>query len=195
MPTTTLNIMALGPVVFAQSNRAKRISISVRPFRPIRVAFPRRISIKKAKKFLHANLDWAGKSLKKAREAEERHKTALKSRPNIPKEKAKAILRNRLQELADKHGFTYNRVFIRNQKTKWGSCSARNNINLNINLALLPGELRDYVILHELAHTRIKNHSKEFWAQMDGLVGDAKRLKKQMRKCILARGQESSQRT
>jgi len=72
--------MALGPVVFAQSNRAKRISISVRPFSPIRLAFPRRISIKKAKKFLHENLDWAGKSLKKAREAEERHKTALKSR-------------------------------------------------------------------------------------------------------------------
>jgi predicted metal-dependent hydrolase len=57
---------------------------------------------------------------------------------------------------------------VRNQKTRWGSCSARNNINLNINLAHLPVELMDYIILHELAHTRITNHGPQFWK----LLGD-----------------------
>jgi len=68
------------------------------------------------------------------------------------------------------HDFRFNKVSIRNQKTKWGSCSAGNNISLNMNLARLPEELRDYVILHELVHTRIKNHSREFWALLDEFV-------------------------
>lgn len=76
--------------------------------------------------------------------------------------------------MADKHGFTYNRVFIRNQKTRWGSCSSKNNISLNMKAVLLPQELLDYVILHELVHTRIKNHSDDFWAVMNKLVGDGK---------------------
>ncbi|MHC4325449.1 MAG: M48 metallopeptidase family protein, partial [Planctomycetota bacterium] len=63
------------------------------------------------------------------------------------------------------------------------SCSAKNNISLNINLARLPDELRDYVILHELVHTRIKNHSKKFWAELDKVIGGgAKELSKKLRK-------------
>ena len=88
--------------------------------------------------------------------------------------KAKPRLRRRLKYLAEKHGFTYNMVFIRNQKTRWGSCSSKNNINLNVRIVQLPEEFMDYVILHELAHTRIKNHSHDFWSMMDTLVGDGK---------------------
>jgi predicted metal-dependent hydrolase len=78
------------------------------------------------------------------------------------------------------HGFAYNRVFIKNQKTRWGSCSNKNNINLNINLVRLPQELIDYTILHELVHTRIKNHSSKFWDQMDVLLGDARKIDKKL---------------
>jgi predicted metal-dependent hydrolase len=92
--------------------------------------------------------------------------------------------------MAKIHNFKYNKVSIRNQKTKWGSCSAKNNISLNINLVRLPDELRDYVILHELVHTRFKNHSKEFWAELNKFVGDsstnssrkAKELSKRLKK-------------
>jgi len=72
---------------------------------------------------------------------------------------------------------------IRNQKTRWGSCSNLNNINLNINLVSLTQDLMDYVILHELLHTKIKNHSKKFWAQLDKYVGGkAKYLDKRLKK-------------
>jgi hypothetical protein len=91
--------------------------------------------------------------------------------PQISKAKARTALIGRLDELAELHDFRFNKVSIRNQKTKWGSCSARNNISLNMNLARLPAELTDYVILHELVHTRIKNHSKEFWGELDVYVG------------------------
>jgi predicted metal-dependent hydrolase len=80
-----------------------------------------------------------------------------------------------LEELAKIHSIKYTRASIRNQKTKWGSCSAKNNISLNINLVRLPDELRDYVILHELVHTRFKNHSKMFWAELDRFVGGSPR--------------------
>ena len=80
------------------------------------------------------------------------------------------------------HGYQFNRASVKNQRTLWGSCSSRNNINLNINLLRLPEELRDYVILHELVHTRHKNHSREFWRELDRSVGDAKSLQRHLRK-------------
>ncbi len=102
--------------------------------------------------------------------------------PPVDRNKARAMLAQRLSELARRHEFDYNRLYVRNQKTRWGSCSSKNNISLNMNLVSLPGELRDYVILHELVHTRHKNHSRKFWAELDGLVGDSKRFKKEIRK-------------
>ena len=81
----------------------------------------------------------------------------------IDRKKARTLLVARLEELAKKHGFTYNRVFIRNQKTRWGSCSAKGNISLNYKLLFMPVELVDHVILHELTHTRHLNHSASFW--------------------------------
>ena len=62
--------------------------------------------------------------------------------------------------------------------TRWGSCTNENNISLNKMLYILPSELQDYIILHELLHTRIKNHGKEFWAELDRLTNGAKRLHK-----------------
>jgi hypothetical protein len=71
---------------------------------------------------------------------------------------------------------------VKNQKTRWGSCSEKNNINLNANLVLLPDELIDYAILHELVHTRVKKHSKRFWDELDKLVGNAKKLDQKLKK-------------
>jgi predicted metal-dependent hydrolase len=94
------------------------------------------------------------------------------------------MLVERLAELARRHGFAYNRVFVKNQRTLWGSCSSTNNINLNANLVRLPDELRDYVILHELVHTRHRNHSRAFWAALDRLVGDGKGLQRRLRQYL-----------
>ena len=98
---------------------------------------------------------------------------------NVPA--AKELLRNRLGELAKQYGYTFNRVFIRQQKTRWGSCSAKNNINLNLKLVLLPARLMDYVIMHELVHTRHKNHGPLFWEELDRITGNAKGLSKKVK--------------
>ncbi|MFQ5708132.1 MAG: M48 family metallopeptidase [bacterium] len=98
---------------------------------------------------------------------------------------AKNYLPKKLEYLANKHGFKYNRVFIKNHKSRWGSCSAKNNINLNLNLMRLPDELVDYVLLHELVHTKIKNHGPEFWRLLGKVCRNAKQLNKQLNKHAL----------
>ncbi len=95
---------------------------------------------------------------------------------------AKNYLPKRLHHLALKHGFTYNRVFIKNLKTRWGSCSHVNNINLNLHLMRIPDHLIDSVLLHELCHTVEKNHGKGFWDLMNKVTqGRAKLLDKEMK--------------
>lgn len=79
------------------------------------------------------------------------------------KQYARQYLSQRLDELANEHGFTYQKISIRNQKTRWGSCSAQGNISLNWRLVQMPKWVCDYVLIHELAHTVHMNHSKAFW--------------------------------
>ncbi len=95
---------------------------------------------------------------------------------------AKLYLPKRLTELARKNNFQYNRVFIKNIKTQWGSCSYKNNINLNLHIMRLPDHLIDYVLLHELCHTIHKNHSPDFWNLLASLIeGNVKTLHKELR--------------
>ncbi|MDD2583677.1 MAG: SprT family zinc-dependent metalloprotease [Bacteroidales bacterium] len=87
------------------------------------------------------------------------------------KDAAKEYLPNRAQYFANRYGFSYNKLFLKNNKSNWGSCSSLNNINLNIHLMRLPSELCDYVILHELTHLKHRNHGKEFHKYLNSLCG------------------------
>ena len=177
----TIDIDGVGLVLFERSKRAKRIIISIKPIRGVRVAVPYASSFKKAEEFVHAKRNWIKRQIEKMRRYEEEINKNIGNADSINKVKAKAILIKRLEYLASKYGFSYNRVFIRNQKTRWGSCSSKNNISLNMKLVKLPDELVEYVILHELIHTRIKNHSKAFWAELDKLVGNGKKMSSRLK--------------
>jgi len=96
---------------------------------------------------------------------------------------AKKILPPKLAEFAGKHGFQFNKITIRNNKRNWGSCSSKNNISLNLQMMKLPDELIEYILLHELVHTKIKNHGPVFWQKLDELTNfKARELSKQVRK-------------
>jgi hypothetical protein len=99
------------------------------------------------------------------------------------KKDAQRILPVRLAELAAAHQFTYKNLKIQSGKTRWGSCSGKQNINLSVYLMLLPQHLIDYVILHELCHTREMNHGDKFWKLMDDVTnGKTSQLRKEMKK-------------
>jgi hypothetical protein len=93
---------------------------------------------------------------------------------------AQNYLPQRTAELAQKNGFQFKAVKIRQARTRWGSCSHDNIISLNLHLVRLPQSLLDYVILHELCHTVEKNHAPAFWQLLDKVCGNAKALDKQL---------------
>lgn len=177
-----IEVEGAGPILFERSKRAKHLIIHVKPFTGVRVAVPYGVSWDKAERIVCGKIGWIHKQQTKIEKIRQKHGVLLKDFEKINKAAARRKLIHRLQELAGWYGFDTNKVFIRNQRTRWGSCSTSNNINLNIKLVLLPDKLIDYVILHELLHTRIKNHSREFWAELDKLVGTrAKELAKQLK--------------
>jgi predicted metal-dependent hydrolase len=180
MKSKKLRIRGVGNVLLEQSNRAKHMSLSIRPFRGARVAVPRGVSFAAAEKFAHSKTNWIIKHLEKMVSIEKQAEVLKESKP-IDRVAARKYLVERLDKLCNRNGFKYNRVFVKNQKTRWGSCSDKNNINLNVNLVRLPDELIDYVILHELVHIRIKNHSRRFWEELSKFVEDPKSLDKQLR--------------
>lgn len=95
---------------------------------------------------------------------------------------AKRLLPVRLEELARRYGFEFNKVTIRNNRRNWGSCSSKNNISLNLQMMKLPVELIDYILLHELVHTEVKNHGPKFWERLDEVSdGKARELSKQVK--------------
>jgi predicted metal-dependent hydrolase len=95
--------------------------------------------------------------------------------------RARAELEPRLAELAQRHGLSYRRVSVRQQKTRWGSCSRQGNISLNAKLLLMPRAAADYVLLHELCHTLRMDHSPRFWAMVERHDPDYRAHKKLVR--------------
>ena len=98
------------------------------------------------------------------------------------RKEAKEYLPQRTEQLARLYGFAYRRVSVKNLSSRWGSCSATNNINLNIHLVRLPQHLSDYVILHELTHIIHQNHSDLFWQSLNSITdGKAKQLSAELK--------------
>lgn len=93
-------------------------------------------------------------------------------------EKAKAIIPERVKYYAPKIGVTYGRITIRSQRTRWGSCSSKGNLNFNCLLVLFPPEIIDSIVVHELCHRKHMNHSPQFYQEIDKFFPDYKRCHK-----------------
>lgn len=94
---------------------------------------------------------------------------------------AERLLPQRLKTLADKHGFNYRSITVKQLKTKWGSCNQRHEITLNYYLMQLPWQLIDYVLTHELVHTEHLNHSTEFWQRFEKGLPNAKKIRNELK--------------
>ncbi|HEY0979943.1 MAG TPA: M48 family metallopeptidase [Candidatus Paceibacterota bacterium] len=110
--------------------------------------------------------------------------STVKKRPAVtPAQRAaaRALVHKRLEHFNQYYHFSYNKVAIRNQKTRWGSCSSKGNLNFSVRILTLSPEAQDYLIIHELCHLKEFNHSPRFWALVAEQCPDYKRIRSGMR--------------
>jgi predicted metal-dependent hydrolase len=99
----------------------------------------------------------------------------------LHKEKARQLAEERLATLNQHYGFIYRRISIRDQKTRWGSCSKKGNLNFSYKIALMPAHLADYIIAHELCHLGAFDHSLAFWSLVAQTVPNHKACRRELR--------------
>lgn len=177
-------------VKIIRSNR-KTLAIQINPDLSVTVRAPIYASQREIERILKEKEGWIQKHIEKIREQEAKRKEMYGEKGEYGKsaereylsneeihklaEKALEYIPKRVSYFAKQIGVTYGRITIRNQKTRWGSCSSKGNLNFNCLLMLTPPEVIDYVIVHELCHRKEMNHSGAFWAEVEKVLPDYKK--------------------
>ena len=157
-----------------RSNR-KTMVIEITNDAKVLVRAPYRMPMAEVKRFVYEKSDWIQKHVEKMLEKQQEHSGQEKlTNADIQKlaKEALDILPRKVEYYAKIIGVTYGRITIRNQKTRWGSCSAKGNLNLNCLIMLTPEDVQDYVVVHELAHRKEMNHSAKFWKVVEAELPD-----------------------
>lgn len=158
-----------------ESTRAKRLTLTVHPHGRVVVTKPVRISHKTAEAFILKHAEWIERAkeafIKRAAKKKTDQIVLPRPRKNSSaykeaRKEARILVTERLQHFNELYNFTYGTISIRDQKTRWGSCSAKGNLSFNYRIVYLPKEIQDYIVVHELCHTNEHNHSERFWAQV-----------------------------
>ena len=174
-----------GGTVFVRHRRARRYILRVLDDGRLRVTLPWRGSKGEAMAFVERHTAWIEQQ-RSAFAASRLRRERLRALDPGLRRRAKKELPAALLALARQHGITVTRISIRNQRSRWGACSARGSITLNWRLILVPDFVRDYVMIHELMHRRELNHSKRFW----GHVRAACPYYREAREWLLTEGQQ-----
>ena len=162
----------IGEVVFRKSLRSRSISIRVHPVKGVSVSVPYIVPYAAARLFFDARRQWVIDTMARQREKYRDIPQASPEEVETLRLQARKELPERLAVLAERYGFSYNRVAIKHNATNWGSCSSKGNINLNLSILRLPGILRDYVLLHELCHLRHQDHGHSFHLLLEHVLTD-----------------------
>ncbi|MCR5301165.1 MAG: M48 family metallopeptidase [Lachnospiraceae bacterium] len=162
-------------------SRRRTVSVEIRPDMTVLVRAPKRMPLYEIDRFVDSNEVWIEKHLEKVRKRNEKTSNVKPlSREELMAlgNEAVKIIPGKVRYYADKLGVTYGRITIRNQKTLWGSCSAKGNLNFNCLLMKAPEAVQDYVIVHELCHRLEMNHSRKFWDRVSAVLPDYKKYRK-----------------
>lgn len=164
----------------------KTLAIQVNPDLTVTVRAPKRASAKEIQRVLAEKEDWIEKHLEKFRQQKElleKEEVEHLTNAEIKKlaDQALSYIPERVAYFAKLVGVSYGRITIRNQKTRWGSCSSKGNLNFNCLLMLTSPEIIDYVVVHELCHRKQMNHSAAFWKEVEKILPDYKSRVKWLR--------------
>jgi predicted metal-dependent hydrolase len=165
------------PVDFVRHRWARRYILRVLDDGTVRVTMPQRGSKREAQAFVERSGEWIARQLRTQRE----RPAALHPDDAALRTRARQELPRQLLALAAAHGIAVTRVSIRNQRSRWGACSARGSITLNWRLMLVPDFVREYVMIHELMHRRELNHSSRFWRHVAAACPDHEAARRWLR--------------
>ena len=164
----------------------KTMTLEVRRDGNVIVRAPLRTGLPRIKKFVNQKQEWVLGCLERTKEYREQKPLSAdlsESKRNVYIRKAKETITKRVSYFARLMGVSYRNITIREQKTRWGSCSSEKNLNFNWKLILLAPELLDYVVVHELAHRREMNHSKNFWKIVEAELPDYRERRRRLKEC------------
>lgn len=162
------------PLEIIRSAR-KTLSIEITPDLRVIVRAPNRLSKSDIGYFINEKHKWIEKHLESMRarvgQVEQARKLTDAELTEL-KRRALALIIERVEQFAPLVGVDYGRITVRSQTTRWGSCSAKGTLSFNCLLALVPSEVLDYVVVHELCHRKEMNHSARFWAEVSRVLPD-----------------------
>lgn len=151
----------------------KTLQVEIRPDGEVLVRAPQHLADAEIRRFVESKAGWIAEHTAKvkarAEQAADVERLSMEDIRRLADEAAKDIP-ERVRRFAPVVGVQYGRITIRNQKSKWGSCSSQGNLNFNCLLMLAPPSVRDYVVVHELCHLIELNHSKRFWTLVAGVL-------------------------
>ena len=175
MPKEELVKIAGLSVLLVRSSR-KTLAVQIRADGTVIARAPLRMPKDRILCFLSEKASWI--RMQQGR-MQEREKMRQQARIHLDaaqekelRERARSVLAQRTAYFARQIGVTYGRITVRDQKTRWGSCSQAGNLNFNFRLILAPPEVLDYVVVHELCHRRQMNHSAQFWQEVAQVLPD-----------------------
>ena len=175
----------LSAIRIIRSSR-RTLSLQVKNDGQVIVRAPKHVTLQEIAAFVRKNSAWLHKHLEKVRKEKELN-AASPVQPltmeDIQKlaDEALRVIPGRVAHFAPLVGVTYGRITVRNQRTRWGSCSSKGNLNFNCLLMLAPPGILDYVVVHELCHRKEMNHSPKFWAEVAKVMPDYKERQKWLR--------------
>ena len=169
------------PYTFRKIRKARHIKITIKSDASVFVSTPFWVSEKKAREFIQEKTNWILEKIKSFENKTPRFPRADREDYLKHKELAREIARKKLNYFNAFYGFEINKVFIRNQRTVWGSCSELGNLNFSYRIVYLSERLCDYIIVHELCHLGELNHSKKFWELVAKTMPDHKRIRKEIK--------------
>ncbi len=167
-------------------SKRKTIGLQVRPDSRVILRVPRQMKKREIEQFIDEYREWIDHKLSLMEERNARSvSTGAPAREKISAKEWQQIRNTfiaRVQYFCSRMQVKVGRVTIRNQKTRWGSCSAKGNVNFNYQLYYMPRELMDYVIIHELAHRQHMDHSAAFWQEVEQYCPDYKECRQRLKK-------------
>ncbi len=171
------------PYTLKVSSRVRRLRLSIYRDGAFVVTAPRAISENIIEQFIVQKSQWIIKKLEYFKQFSGMVFMKSTKREFIEhKERARMVAETRIEYFNKFYNFSFNKITIRNQKTRWGSCSKRGNISFNYKIALLPEKMADYIIVHELCHLGEFNHSRNFWNLVAQTIPDHHEIRKDLKK-------------